>query len=150
MADHVLVPIDGSPLSKQAFEHALADHADADISVLYVIDPANAVYEAEGFGVTGAEQWYELAREQADRVLTEAAERGAEAGVDVTTATEVDRPARAILDYVAEHGVDHVVMGSHGRTGVVRVLLGSVAERVVRRAPVPVTVVREVDADPER
>jgi nucleotide-binding universal stress UspA family protein len=53
-----------------------------------------------------------------------------------------DRPARAIVDYAEEHDVAHTVVGSHGRTGVTRVLLGSVAENVMRRAPCPVTVVR--------
>jgi nucleotide-binding universal stress UspA family protein len=61
---------------------------------------------------------------------------------EVETAVGFGSPARTILDYVDEHGVDHVVMGSHGRSGISRLLVGSVAETVVRRAPCPVTIVR--------
>jgi nucleotide-binding universal stress UspA family protein len=46
------------------------------------------------------------------------------------------------VDYAAEHDIDHIVVGSHGRTGASRILLGSVAETVARRSPVPVTIVR--------
>ena len=60
----------------------------------------------------------------------------------VETAIETGDPADMILDYVHEHDVDHVVIGCHGRSGVARWLLGSVAEAVVRRAPVPVTAVK--------
>ena len=63
---------------------------------------------------------------------------------DATFATEtvVGRPARTIVDYAEQEDVDAVVIGSHGGEAVGRVLLGSVAETVVRRSPVPVTVVR--------
>jgi len=54
----------------------------------------------------------------------------------------VGRPARAIEECAEEAAVDHVVIGSHGRDGIARILLGSVAETVVRRSPVPVTAVR--------
>jgi len=54
----------------------------------------------------------------------------------------VGRPAREITDELESGEYDHVVMGSHGRSGVSRILLGSVAETVLRRSPVPVTVVR--------
>lgn len=62
--------------------------------------------------------------------------------MDLTAVTEFGRPARTIVEYVEDHDVDHVVVGSHGRSGLSRTLLGSVAERVVRRSSVPVTVVR--------
>jgi nucleotide-binding universal stress UspA family protein len=54
----------------------------------------------------------------------------------------VGRPAREIVDYADENDIDHVVMGSHGRSGVSRIVLGSVAENVVRKSSVPVTVAR--------
>lgn len=63
-------------------------------------------------------------------------------GRDVETATEEGDPSRGILGWIDEHDVDHVVIGCHGRDGVARWLLGSVAETVVRRAPVPVTAVK--------
>jgi nucleotide-binding universal stress UspA family protein len=61
---------------------------------------------------------------------------------EVETAVGFGSPARTILDYVDEHGVDHVVMGSHGRSSVPRLVFESVAERVIRQSPIPVTVVR--------
>lgn len=57
------------------------------------------------------------------------------AGLDIVTAITMGRPAQAIVEYALGHDVDMVVMGTHGRTGVSRALLGSVAEAVVRRAP---------------
>jgi nucleotide-binding universal stress UspA family protein len=61
---------------------------------------------------------------------------------DVTTATAEGDPSRGILEWIDENDVGHVVIGCHGRDGVARWLLGSVAETVVRRAPVPVTAVK--------
>ena len=72
--------------------------------------------------------------------------------VAVTTAIEFGNPAARIVDYARRHGVDLIVVGTHGRTGVSRALLGSVAERVVRTAPCPVLAVPQaapVAAGPE-
>ena len=63
-------------------------------------------------------------------------------GVTLEGETVLGRPARAIIDYAEDNEVDQIVMGSHGRDGVSRILLGSVAETIVRRSPCPVTVVR--------
>jgi nucleotide-binding universal stress UspA family protein len=138
----VLVPIDGSAPSEAAFEHALEQFANDTVTALYVIDPVDG---ATAWGPGSADDWLSAAEERAETVLEEAEEAGAEAGVDVTTESVVGRPARAIVDYAEEHGIEHVVIGSHGRDGISRVLLGSVAETVVRRSPVPVTVVRPED-----
>jgi nucleotide-binding universal stress UspA family protein len=64
-----------------------------------------------------------------------------ESDTTVRTVHEVRHPARTVVDHATRDDVDHVV-GSHGREGVSRLLLGSVAEKIVRRSPVPVTVVR--------
>ena len=142
MTSHVLVPLDGSPQSWSALEHALAQHPDADLTVLTVINPIEAGHSAETALPSAAEAWYESARRAAEDRFDEAAEVAAEHGAAIDTAIEVGRPSRVVVEYAEEHAVDHVVMGSHGRTGVSRFLLGSVAEAVVRRSPVPVTVVR--------
>jgi nucleotide-binding universal stress UspA family protein len=83
--------------------------------------------------------WYGHAEASAESML-EAAAGDLEAAVE--TATVLGRPARAIVEYAEEEVVDAIVIGSHGRDGVARLLPGSVAETVVRRSPVPVTVVR--------
>jgi nucleotide-binding universal stress UspA family protein len=141
---HVLVGFDGSPLSRAALEHAVSTHPDATLTVLNVVDPVGVVYESETRGLPEAATWYDRELERSEGLLEEAAalvgRRAPER--DLTTATEVGPPARTILEYVDSHGVDHVVVGSHGRTGGSRLVFGSVAETVIRRSPVPVTVVR--------
>ncbi|MFB6177175.1 MAG: universal stress protein, partial [Halobaculum sp.] len=78
-----------------------------------------------------------------ERTLTDGVDLIRESVVGpVETDTAVGRPASAIVEYAETNEVDHLVLGSHGRTGVSRLLLGSNAEKVVRRSPVPVTVVR--------
>jgi len=141
---HVLVPYDESAGSERALEHVLAQYPDATVTLLHVVDLVDAGYSSPVDGTVPGywEEWFENEKEVSERLLDEARERASEAGVDARTETVVGRPTRAINDYATEHDVDHVVMGSHGRSGVSRVLLGSVAEGVVRRAPVPVTVVR--------
>ncbi|MFC6764298.1 universal stress protein, partial [Natrinema soli] len=68
--------------------------------------------------------------------------RAADHGRSIDTTVVVGQPADAIVDHATENEIDLIVVGSHGRTGFSRVLLGSVAERIARQAPVPVTIVR--------
>jgi nucleotide-binding universal stress UspA family protein len=140
----VLVPVDGSPQSKDALKHALRNFPNAEITALTVVDPISAGYAAapgpDAMGYPG--EWIEQAEERADAILDEAAEMAAAESRQIETVRVTDRPPRGIVDYAEEHDVDQIVIGSHGRTGITRVLLGSVAETVVRRAPCPVTVVR--------
>lgn len=140
--DLVVVGYDGTPQSEVALEHVCEHHGDTRVTLLYVINPVAAGYSAEVSLPTTASEWYETERERADELLSAARETAAGYGVDAETAVEVGRPGTAIVDYVESVEADHVVLGSHGRTGVSRVLLGSVAEAVMRRSPVPVTVVR--------
>ena len=142
MGQHILVPFDGSPQATAALEYALDTFPDGEVTVLNVIHlgERDLDYQTEVVGFN--ENWYENATEYAEEVVAAAADLATEAGATVETVTEFGRPSRTIVDYVEEHDVDHVVMGSHGRQGVSRVLIGSVAETVVRRSPVPVTVVR--------
>ncbi|WP_255196876.1 universal stress protein [Halorarius litoreus] len=142
MAERILVPYDGSALSARALERVATKHPDDEVHALYVIDPVGGVYEGEAHGLVDGEQWYENAKSVAESALADANALAADHGIELTTAHEVGNPHRVILDYVDEHDVDHVVMGSHGRSGVSRLLLGSTAERVMRQSPVPVTVVR--------
>lgn len=144
MSEHVLVPYDDSPLSDHALEHALAQHADAEITLLHVLDFVEAGYQSpiEGSLPGYWEEWYEQAEAEAEELFADAQATADEYGVTLETETVVGQPARSIVEYVEENTVDHVVMGSHGRSGISRLLVGSVAETVVRRAPCPVTIVR--------
>lgn len=135
----VLVPVDGSKPSAIALDHAIEQFDDAELVALYAMDPVDG---STAWGPGSADTWLSASEKRAETVLTEAAETATEAGRSVTTESIIGQPAQTIVEYTDEHDIDHVVIGSHGRDGLSRVLLGSVAETVVRRAPVPVTVAR--------
>ncbi len=141
MTSNVLVAVDGSEQSFDALEYALSEFGDATITVLTVLDPAEVGAGTEIAMTVNADEWMATAEKRAESHFERAREL-AGTDVDLRTETEIGRPARTIVEFADEGGVDHVVMGSHGREGVSRILLGSVAETVVRRSPVPVTVVR--------
>ena len=142
MTDRILVPVDGSRQSEAALEHAIAQFPDAELTVLHVIDPVGGGYALQRGIPASGEGWYESAHEKADELFADARELATEFDRSLDTETEVGRPARTIVEVADEGGYDGIVMGSHGRAGVSRILLGSVAETVVRRSTVPVTVVR--------
>ena len=144
MSRHVLVPVDDSDGAKNALEFALEEYADAEITALNVVDPSDfyAATGIEGGAMANYDQIRQNHENRAKRILEAATERAAEHGVEIETDQVLGAVARAIVDYVEEAEIDHVVIGSHGRTGASRILLGSVAETVARRSPVPVTIVR--------
>ena len=141
MADNVLVAYDGSPLSERALTYAIETFPDTAITTLYVINPIDSIIDVEAGGLPIAEDWYENAKEKATRLHATATDFAAERDTELDTITEVGKPARAILEYADEHNIDQIIMGSHDRSGIDRMLLGSVAEEVTRRARIPVTIV---------
>ncbi|MCU4741647.1 universal stress protein [Natronoglomus mannanivorans] len=149
MTSHVLVPIDGEPSSRHALEFALSEHPEATIRALHVIGFVDSTRRLGTLGGDARERYLE-AEDYAEQVLAEAQSLASDfdSGLEIETDVAFGPPPRVIPDYAAEHGVDHIVMGDHGMAGSRRMVLGSVAEMVVRRAAVPVTVVREnQDAD---
>lgn len=143
MPDRILVAFDESLQATAALHRALETYPEAEIYVLHVNDPREWIHgDAMGSGYY-SEAAFERSQETADALLAEAEEIADEHDATVTTATRTGRAATGIVDYAAEQDVDHIVLGSHGRTGLSRFLLGSVAETVARRSPVSVTIVRE-------
>jgi nucleotide-binding universal stress UspA family protein len=143
MYDEILVPTDGSEGSAEAIEEAveLAATTGATVHGLFVIDTRD-------YSALSETQW--LAVEDELRAAGESAletviDRAAAAGVDAETTIERGVPHEEILGYADEAGADLVVMGTHGRTGLGRFLIGSVAEKVIRSADVPVLVIRVAD-----
>ncbi|MFB6167345.1 MAG: universal stress protein [Haloferacaceae archaeon] len=134
----VLVAVDGSPSSEAAVAFVAEEWPSATVVLLHVVDPSTADY---GAVPSTAEAWYERQRARADELLDDAAEPLPET-TTVEPLVEVGRPASTVVEAAEREDVDHVVVGSHGREGVSRIILGSVAEVVVRRSPVPVTVAR--------
>lgn len=145
MAKHVLVAIDGSEPSWAALDHAISQHAGHTITVLHAVDPMEGAYPDDD-GDYYTPEARERAREAGEELCAKARERAEAAGTldstDLEIAVETGRPAPTIVSYAGRHDVDHIVVGSRGRSGLSRLLLGSVAETVLRRASVPVTIVR--------
>ena len=144
MTDHVLVPVDDSDRSTDALEFACTEYPDATVTALHVIDPGDfyAATGVEGGAMANYEEIREHHETYAEEVLEDAREQAAALGSEIETEQIVGGISRSIVDYAADNDVDHIVIGSHGRTGASRILLGSVAETVARRSPVPVTIVR--------
>ncbi|WP_336133418.1 universal stress protein [Natronomonas amylolytica] len=137
----IVVPYDGSELSKKALRHAVDTYEGADIVLVHVLDFVEAGYDAPPEAALPGywQEWYEEAEGGAEELLAKAEDI---VDADLETEIVVGRPASEIVAFAEETDADAIVMGSHGRDGVSRILLGSVAETVVRRATVPVTVVR--------
>jgi nucleotide-binding universal stress UspA family protein len=144
MYDTVLVPTDGSSHSVRAAEHGLylANEFDASVHVIHVADVqgASGLFDAGGVTeqfVTGLIEEGKSAIEATKAVINDRD--------SVTTAVIKGEPSEAILEYADEHGANLIAMGTHGRTGLDRYIMGSVTERVVRLSDVPVLTVRATE-----
>ncbi|WP_436907480.1 universal stress protein [Halosimplex marinum] len=142
MGKRILVPVDGSEQAHRAFEFVAEEFGGAEVVLLHVVNPAEAGYSAQASIPSFSEEWYESERAAAEELFDEIADLADGTDLSIEREIEVGKPIRVIVEFAEEVGVDQIVMGSHGRSGVTRILLGSVAEAVVRRSPVPVTVVR--------
>ncbi|MFC7154026.1 universal stress protein [Halomarina halobia] len=148
MGEHILVPTDGSEQAAAAFEYALTLPHD-EITLITVINPFDVDPEKPGYqsplGKAGmpafSGEWYENVREEARESHEELRGRADDPDA-VSSVVGFGQPSRGILRYVEEGDVDHVVIASRGKRDLSKLLLGDVAETVVRRSPVPVTVVR--------
>jgi nucleotide-binding universal stress UspA family protein len=140
--DRILVPTDGSDDVERAIRHAVevAASTGATLHGIYVL--STDVYT----GLAMESSWEsvdELLREDAERAVDRVRDIAAEADAAVRVETTVAEgsPSREIVRYAEREGCDLVVMGTHGRGGIDRLLLGSVAESVIRASSIPVTAV---------
>lgn len=136
MFEHILIPTDGSEPAQDAAKTGidLAAIHGATIHGLYVVKPRRS---AEG----GTEQVMESMRASGERTVAELAEQAEANGLVAITDVTEGVPYEEILDYAETNDIDLVVMGTHGRTGIGRYLLGSVTEKVVRLSEIPVLTV---------
>jgi len=141
MTLHVLIPYDGSPAAANAIDYAQERFSDVSFTLLYVIDPMMDYSRRRSFPGYREDDEFKNEREKGEALL-ETGRRAVTEDVPVETELVAGDPAGRILAFADDNDVDQIVIGSHGRTGVARFLLGSVAETVVRRAAIPVTVVR--------
>lgn len=141
MYDRILLPTDGSEASSRAIEQAigLASETGAELHALFVVE--DIPYAPEMMDDEVEDQLRAVGEEALESIR----EQAAEASVEIVAAVEEGAPHDVILDYAEAAAVDLIVMGTHGRSGLDRYLLGSVTERVVRTADVPVLTVRMDD-----
>ncbi|MEM5296206.1 universal stress protein [Burkholderia sp. JPY481] len=145
MFHRLLVALDGSDTVSRAFDAALtlAAESGAELMPLYVIDMPIMAYDTPGFDPSVIEDAF---IEEGQRIATDAKSRLAAHGVKGTPRTvEASIPgedvAKRIIAAALEWNADAIVMGTHGRRGFRRVMLGSVAERVLRSARCPVLLI---------
>ena len=135
--EEILIPTDGSTASEAAIEHgvAIASAVDARVHAVNVIDLGDVTASSEYSIPT---QLIETLEERGEAATAAVAEHAAAADLDVTTSVISGFPARDLLEYAEANDVDLITMGTAGRTGLDRFLMGSTTERVVRHANVPV------------
>jgi len=145
MFKHILIPVDGSETAQKAAEQAaaLAKAFGSAATVIYVIDP----YPFTGLGsdfAYGQAEYLSAATAEAEQAIRAASAVLQQAGVTPQTrVVEEHATWRGILDAARTTGADLIVMGSHGRHGLEKLVLGSVAQRVLSHAHLPVFVVRD-------
>ena len=145
MFKKILLPVDGSSTSNQAIEKtiAMAEAFKSQVTVVSVIDD----YAFTGVGVDfayGQTEYLQAATAEANATLDAAKKLFEARGIAVTsTLVEGHAVFRGILDAAQSAGADLIIMGSHGRQGLKKLVLGSVAAQVLSHAHLPVMIIRE-------
>jgi len=142
MFETIVVATDGSESVRRAVDVALdlAERFDAEVHSLYVVDEGDVASSPDRL----REEMRDALHERGEAAIGEIRES---TSIDVVAAIEEGHPPSVIDEYAREVGADMVAMGTRGRHGENRFLIGSVAERVVRTCPVPVLTVRQLAAD---
>lgn len=144
MFKHILLPADGSDNERRAIEKSLgiAQAFGSRVTAIYVIDP----YAFSGVGTDfayGQAEYLSAASAEGKAALAQASQAFEQAGIEVETAlVESHSVSKGILAKAREVGADLIVMGSHGKKGLEKLVLGSVTSQVLSHAHLPVLVVR--------
>jgi len=137
----ILIATDGSEYTKNSIDYGLelAKNTEAKVHVIYVIDtaafasiPMDAAWES----------MYALLKQEGDEATRQVADKAKAEGLEVERNTVEGHPAEEIIKYSEKNSINLIVMGTLGKSGLDRFLLGSVAEKVVRTSKIPVLVVR--------
>ena len=146
MKSAILVPVDLSEPSLNALEHAaaLAKDRRAILHLLYVVDraPTSKGMKEKHAAAARVDRLFEEEAAKTVKELDRLASRLRRGGIDVKVSTSEGRPAAEILKAAKDGKVDLIAMGTHGRTGLRHLLMGSVAESVMRQASCPVLILR--------
>lgn len=137
MYENILLPTDGSEGAGEAVEHAasIAGKFDSTIHVVYVVDLRATSPHDMAEVLTGK---LEDIGKKATQTIKEELEGE---GLEVKTYVEKGIPHKTIMDLADRQDIDLIIMGTHGRTGLDRIMLGSVTEKVVRKSKIPVLTV---------
>ena len=138
--EEVMIPTDGSDAASIAIDHGIeiAKRAGARVHAVNIID-SGAITLTPGY--SAPPELLERFEAEGERATEAIAENAADAGLDATTSVREGLPASDLLAYADENDIDLITMGTTGRTGLNRYLLGSTAERVIRHAKMPVLAV---------
>ena len=145
MFRHILLPVDGSATARLAVDKALAlaKAFDSEVTLIYVIDP----YAFTGVGTDfsyGQAEYLSAAKDEANEAMSTARQVFESNGITVKgSVVEAHSTYQAILDAAHAANADLVVMGSHGRHGLEKLVLGSITSQVLAHAHLSVLVVRE-------
>lgn len=171
MYDNILYPTDGSKGAAAVLDHArnLAETYDATLHVLFVVDADHTETgmvvrrgedgdwktgmvkrdteptDGRGHMIRHEEEMRESIEEQGHHLIQETASWLADEGIETVTAVRHGVPAQTITEYAEENDIDLITMGTHGRRGIRRRLIGSVTEKVVRLSESPVMTVRLIE-----
>ena len=143
----ILVPVDFSPHSDYALTYAaaLAASLRASVHLVHALEPIPPMAVGEGLYLVDIEAMEASVSAEAERRMGECRTRVAAQGVAVTSDVLTGHPATVIIDAARRRRSDLIVMGTHGRTGLAHMFIGSIAETVTRLAPCPVLTVRETE-----
>lgn len=144
----IFIATDGSEQNRRAIEYGieLAKIAGGKIFVGYVVD--TAAFASIPMDA-GWEMMYELMETEAKEAVQKVEVLAKQAGVEVETVVLEGHPSNEIIEFAQKNGIDVIVMGTLGKSGLDRFLLGSVAEKVTRNSTVPVLVVKGVSSKKE-
>ena len=147
MFKRILVPVDGSPPSQHALHvgAGIARESGGQLRLLHVLEDVSYLSGYDPFGATAGEL-FRVMRESAERILSEAQAQALSDGVQADTVLVDELGKRldgAVAEIATQWPADLVVVGTHGRRGMSRLMLGSGAEQIIRTAPVPVLVARQ-------
>lgn len=140
----VLVPLDGSALAEQVLAHAtaLGSSMDAEYTLLQAVEPLAGEYGVELYAAEQGQEAFARLQEKGQTYLEGVAARFRAETLQVRTAVVIGPPARAILEYAHHQPIELIVMATHGRSGIANLLVGGVADKVLRGATVPVLLYR--------
>ena len=145
MYKKILAPLDGSELSEHSLEHIKSIATGCNVPEVVLFGVIEPIPQAGEIGAYLGSDWEVTAEKQAldwvEKYLIESADRLKGQGVNAKVAVAKGRAADEILDYASKNNIDLIIMSTHGRSGVARWAMGSVADKVVRHARSPVLII---------